>query len=208
MAFGAIVMDTKEVEALQKGLASLPEAIPKVTSFAINYAVDKAKTNAWRAIGARYNIQQQRVYDALTLLKSTPTNLSGGIVANSPHFKLGYFKVTPPNPQPAKRPLISVAVTKGGSKPVKGAFVAVMKSGHKGIFERVPGAFMKPKMGKRGKPLAPKQQIREQYTIGVAEMMEQKTVIEQIDKAAHDAFEYEFGRQADRALGQSLGKAT
>jgi hypothetical protein len=82
MAFGAIVMDTKEVEELQKGLASLPEAIPKVTSFAINYAVDKAKTNAWRAIGARYNINQGRVYDALTLFKATPTNLSGGIVAN------------------------------------------------------------------------------------------------------------------------------
>ena len=83
-----------------------------------------------------------------------------------------------------------------------------MKSGHKGVFERVPGEFMKAKMGKRGRLLAPKQKIKENYTIGVAEMMEQKTVIEQIDKAAHEAFEYEFGRQADRALGQSLGKAT
>jgi hypothetical protein len=207
MTYGAIVMDAKEIEALQKGLASLPESIPKVTSFAINYAVDKARTSTWRAISARYNIQQQRVYDALTLLKSTPTNLSGGIVAKSPHFPLGRFKITPPNPQPAKRPVISVAVTKGGSKPLKGAFVAIMKSGHKGVYTRVPGEFMKPKMGRRGKLLKPKQKIKESYTIGAAEMMEQKIVIEQIDKDAHDAFEYEFGRQADRALGQSLGKA-
>src|SRR5260221_12481926 len=168
MPYGQIVMDTKEIEALQKGLSSLPEKIPQVTSFAINYATDKARTNAWKAIQSRYNIQQKRVYDALTLIKSTPSNLSGGIVADSPHFKLGYFKISPASPQPGKRSVISVSVLKGSSKPLPGSFVAVMQSGYKGGFQRVGGSRVRGRVGKGGKPVGPEQALEEDHTIGVA----------------------------------------
>src|SRR5260221_6985394 len=159
MPYGQIVMDTKEIEVLRKGLPSLPEKIPQVTSFAINYAKDKARTNAWKAIQSRYNIQQKRVYDALTLIKSTPSNLSGGIVADSPHFKLGYFKISPASPQPGKRSVISVSVLKGSSKPLPGSFVAVVEARDKGRFQRIAASIGKWRMGKRGKTLGPEPAI-------------------------------------------------
>src|SRR5260221_4567964 len=170
MPYGQIVMDTKEIEVLRKGLPSLPEKIPQVTSFAINYATDKARTNAWKAIQSRYNIQQKRVYDALTLIKSTPSNLSGGIVADSPHFKLGYFKISPASPQPGKRSVISVSVLKGSSKPLPGSFVAGIQSGHKSVFQRIAASLVKERMGKQGKPLGPKKAISADYTLALAEV--------------------------------------
>jgi hypothetical protein len=209
--YGGITMDTEEIKKLQAGLSSLPAEIPKVTSLAINYATAKARTYASRAIRSRYNISQKRLYDeedkVLHMVKATPDNLSGGLVAYSTHFALGYFNILPSAPHPGPpRPVIKASVIKGSSKPVPGAFVAVMKSGHSGVFQRIAASALTPKIGKRGNTLAPKQALSQLYTIGVAEMFEQHDIINSVDKEAHDAFEYEFGRQADRALGHALGK--
>jgi hypothetical protein len=191
-----IIVNTDELKKLQKGLTELPSVIPKVTMRAINYGLDKMKTETWRCIKAEYNIQQKRVYDALTLIKANESNLSGAEVATDTHSPLGYFKISPSAPHPAPtRPVISAAVRKGSSKPITGGFVATMSSGHTGVFERVPGE----KMAGQNK-----EKIRELFTIGVSEMVGAQRVRDKIEQAGHDALFFEFGRLADMEMKKAL----
>jgi hypothetical protein len=53
------------------------------------------------------------------------------------------FRVKPPTPQPARRPLITLQFKKDGGGPAPGRFVATMQSGHTGVFVRMPGTQMK-----------------------------------------------------------------
>lgn len=108
-----IIVDAHELEELQLGLQGIPEAIPQVTSYAINRAVDVMRTESWKAVSAEYNIHQKDLYDHLTLIKSSPSDIRGGIASAGPHLPISTFPMTPSNPQPAKHPFVTFNIKKG-----------------------------------------------------------------------------------------------
>lgn len=184
-----IIIDTSHIEELAKGLEDLPVQLKQVTSLAINRTVDVMRTESWNQIKQTYNIKQHDLYQHLVKNKSTPSHLEGSLVAHAPHIPISQFNVTPGSPQPAQKPFVTFSVKKNSVSYVPESFVAIMKSGHKGLFVRDDPTRLP---------------IRELFTIGAAEMLGAEKVRTAVEAKAVETFDKEFRRLTEIALKRAL----
>lgn len=94
----------------------------------------KAKTMAARDVRQFYNVKYG---DTLKTIRTKQSGgLTGELIARNPMVPAMTYPIKPGMPMPSRHPIISTQIVKGKVTPIKGAFVAVMKSGHKGVFMR------------------------------------------------------------------------
>jgi hypothetical protein len=74
------------LKALERGLKTLPAAVPGVTSMSINASLRKMNTEAWRNIQPRYFVQRRIINRALKLVYANPSRLVGALVASGKHL--------------------------------------------------------------------------------------------------------------------------
>ena len=96
---------------------------------AINFVAAKAKTKASRDIREIYKIRAKDISKAITVKKASRQTLTGFIVATGNPLPLIAFG--------ARQTKTGVSVNiMGTRKVVKRAFIATLKSGHRGVFAR------------------------------------------------------------------------
>jgi hypothetical protein len=114
----------------------MPLQLKQVACVSINRTVDVLRTEAWNVIKNEYNIHQADLYDHLVKNKSSPDHLVGSLVVKGPHIPISEFNVNPGSPQPTQHPFVTFNIRKVSVSYIPESFVAVMPSGHKGLFVR------------------------------------------------------------------------
>ncbi len=153
------IMDVNVKAAYQKAMIS-----------ALNKTLAMLKTYVKRELSQTYNMRPSDVERYLKVVRASTTRQRGWIQAQHVRISLGKFKGT-------KQGQTGAEITIKQTKTLPGTFVAVMSSGHKGVYSRkdskgnplpyvVPrqgryaGMTYKRMKGKVGQPL-PRQKMRE-----------------------------------------------
>lgn len=143
---------------------------------AMNRAVTQGRTAGRRAIMANYSYKATAINKTFKIYRATNSNSGAALQSKGRRTPLILMGAR----QTAKGVSVRVGKTR---KLIKSAFIATMKSGHKGVFIRTT---------KRSKP------IKELWTIGIPEAFGAKPVInattEKMEQSFYKRLEYEFNR--------------
>lgn len=131
-----IEIDSSELEKAAKLLEGIPGAADKATKSAIAKSIRGARKDAADKAKERYTIRPMYITRTLKLHYAT----NGAVLESSgPVNDLAYFKHTPKS-VPKKRPpagqYLYSQVVKGEGGTIAHAFLAKMRSGHVGVFQR------------------------------------------------------------------------
>lgn len=104
---------------------------------ALNRGVTAGKTAASREAAKSYAVRQRQVSEKARISKPTQSSLKGAVEFKGGALNIADFRVNPSKPQPAKRPILRVTVSKDhGQKPYKGAFLIPVRLGTNKAFRR------------------------------------------------------------------------
>lgn len=134
-----IDFDRDTITDVKRRIWRLNEEAPSVLATAINQTTAKIKDSMAEQVKARYNYRA--VKSTVKINKATNKNLVGIVASKGPVIALTKFKVSPSKVAGKNKPSVyKAAVYRGpATKPLNNdpkAFIAVMKSGHKGVFQR------------------------------------------------------------------------
>ena len=131
-----IEITAEAVERVGAILAGVPNGAERALSNAINRGISRVKTGAIRRVKEIYTVQSGAFNEAtkIRVNKASTGNLVGFVSFAGYKIPLYKFKVTPTAPGVKKQ--VRAAVMKGGGTPFEDAFIAQMRSGHIGVFER------------------------------------------------------------------------
>ena len=129
-------ISSETVERVNNILQGVPKGAEKAFSNAINRGLSKAKTTASKEVKHVYEVTNSAINEKTktSIHKATAGNIAGYINFSGAKIPLYKFKVTPTVPGTGKR--VFAAQEKGGGSTFEDAFIAQMKNGHIGIFER------------------------------------------------------------------------
>lgn len=136
------------VDEIEKRLGNFKSKAPLVLSRAINRSIQNVKKNMGKETSQRYYISSSDVKKTVRVVKATKGSLKAAAISSGEGIALSKFKVSPNTPVryrgASRSPKVYRAGVKksGGVKPLDGnpkSFVAVMKSGHTGVFTRKTG---------------------------------------------------------------------
>lgn len=128
-----LVATWKENKNIKKLLANFPKDVQaKIIKRAVNRAVYSARVAVAKEIKTDYNINTTHIKESLDVKK---TQNSAFLQVKSKPKVLSYFGVRPKQPTYKPGQKVSVQVkTITGRKQVNSAFVAIVNSGHVGVF--------------------------------------------------------------------------
>lgn len=139
-------IEVKNIDEIERRLGNLKKKAPNVIANAINRTVTNIKKNMASETSKKYNITSTDVKKTISISRASRSNLIGKTVSKSSPIVLSKFKVSPNSPvkygNKGKRTpkVYKVSVRKGkADKKLDAdpkAFIAIMKSGHKGLFVR------------------------------------------------------------------------
>lgn len=143
-----VTIEVPHIANIQKQLGAIPQKAPVVMSRAINKTITHVRKLMSQEVRQEYIVKDRVVKKTMKIKKASAARLSGEVISNSrDKVKLIEFKVSPAKAQPDRMDHYKAKVKKSGSlKPLSGssdrsaAFVAKMKSGHVGVFQRQGGA--------------------------------------------------------------------
>lgn len=132
-----IEVDARGIEQAQELLKDIPGATKKAVSTALRKSLRNAKKEAVKKVKERYTIRKAG-YVSRTI-KMKVENMTGILSSKGPVNDLSYFKTNPktvPKRRPPKGKYLYSQVVKGQGGTIAHAFLARMKSGHVGVFQR------------------------------------------------------------------------
>ncbi len=132
-----IEVDARGIEQAQELLKDIPGATKKAVSTALRKSLRNAKKEAVKKVRERYTIRKAG-YVSRTI-KMKVENMTGILSSKGPVNDLSYFKTNPktvPKRRPPKGKYLYSQVVKGQGGTIAHAFLARMKSGHAGVFQR------------------------------------------------------------------------
>lgn len=133
---------TAALKQAQDDLREIPNGLPRAMSGAINKTLPKLRTLLIGDVREQIDIKAGDVRDRMRIERASPSKLSGAVVIDRKAIPLIDFKA-----RQGKKG-VTVSVRKGQRELLRGTFIATMKSGHVGVFERksrVPGSNVKPR---------------------------------------------------------------
>ena len=154
------------IEDIERRLGNMKKNAPLVLSRAINRAVSNVKKNMGK--------ETSSLKKTVNITKATKSKLKAAAISQGSGIALSKFKVNPGTPGKyrgtSRSPKVYRAGVKksGGVKPLDGnpkSFIAVMKSGHVGVFSRLGG---------EGLP------IKQLYGPSVPQMVKNENIMEKI----------------------------
>ena len=127
-----------DVKNVEKMLADFPaNIIPPAIARALNKTIQSAKSTATKSIAANIGIKQQDVRSVLDIDKANRNNLTAILKASSKR-RLPVIKIDPRATQDESG--VSYKGQDGQIRHIDHAFIATMRSGHRGVFKRKPDA--------------------------------------------------------------------
>jgi len=138
-----IEISEADLKHIRQRLGELKDEAPSAMASALNRTANRMKKKAAELAGAGYNITEEDVKATMKVRRASKQKLAAAVVSKGPVISLSKFQVDPDWAVAKGRPAPSVykaSVRKGpATKPLDKnpkAFIAVMKSGHKGVFAR------------------------------------------------------------------------
>lgn len=186
-----ITVSAGQLERAEVLLKNIPNGVSRAIVPALNRAAEGARADAVKKVRERYYIKASDVRAAIKITKATYESQAAIVHASGQPIPLSKFRITPAKP-PAKRrksPII-VRVVRGEGGPVKGAFVARMRSGYIGIFHRA------------GRARLP---IVQRFGPSVPQMLGHESVVNYIEQRAQELLESRLEHEIERLL-RGVGK--
>ncbi|WP_314905002.1 phage tail protein [Selenomonas artemidis] len=131
-----VEIDASAAQNAARRLERLPGAARRAINTAIRKSISGAKQDAVRKVKERYTLRS--VYITRTI-KTYRTAFGASIISRGRVNDLAYFKTNPTRPpkrRPPKGKYLYSQVVKGEGGTIAHAFLARMKSGHVGVFQR------------------------------------------------------------------------
>ncbi|MGG4034209.1 phage tail protein [Paenibacillus cisolokensis] len=178
----------KELKHAVVSLRFVEKHVPKAFSAALNRVSAGIKTEAARKVRETYYVKHGDVLKTIKVSKAEPGRLELLLTSRGPSLPLIKFRTSPRNP-PAKQPKVLKAAVKkgGGMKPIPGAFVAKMNSGHIGVFRRA---------GKQRLP------VDELYGPAIPAMLGEPGVAEHLQQESVRRMSQRLDHELNRVLGR------
>lgn len=124
---------------VERGLANLHAKYPNAVARAINRAADSGRVAMTRAVAKDTGLAQKNVKPEIQIARATAWKPAAQIWVSGRRLPLIAFKARGPEPSRGRGRGVSYRLP-GGQKKNAHAFLATMRSGHRGVFKRVPGA--------------------------------------------------------------------
>lgn len=126
-------IDQRSLDASKLVMAQLNGVFGKVVSRAINKSLVSVRAAATDEIAKDLNLTKTKIRESFTLKNATQADASGFVTSRSKPIPLIEFSGT----RALARGGVSVQVKKTGTREkLLHAFIATMRSGHRGVFER------------------------------------------------------------------------
>ena len=165
------------------------EGYRKVILRSLTKVAEQAETLGNRAIRETYNISRADADRAINVRPASISKLQVNINVRGKRLPRIMFA---PNQRLGRSRGVALSIKKGARKFSAHSFIAQMKSGHIGVFKRVPDKFMKKPAiftgGGRISKAKAKQAIDETFTISVAEMFGSKNITTNIERFIEEKF--------------------
>lgn len=126
---------TVDAHEVTDALSGIKNGQARAINRAINKTLITARAEAARAVAADTGLRVSVVKDAMKIANSNFSTLTGGVLVTGKRIPLIEFHGTGPEPSRG-RGRVTYRMGAGGSTTVKSAFIATMRSGHRGIFKR------------------------------------------------------------------------
>lgn len=178
----------KDFKAATLSLRFVEKNMPKAFSAAINRVSQGMRTEAVKKVRETYQVKAGDVRKTIKITKASPARLEMLMVSRGSSLPLIKFRTTPRN-VPTRQPRVLKAQVKksGGKKPIPGAFVAKMRSGHVGVFMR---------SSKKRLP------VNELYGPAVPVMLNEEGVQEHLQQEAQRRMADRLDHEMNRVLGR------
>lgn len=127
-----IRFDDDKLKKIQRELRNFPRALPKVMSRGLNRTATSARTEMSRNLAGRIGMKIKDVRSRLTLIRATYSNWRSMVGISGKRFGLIKFAT--------RQTKKGITYRKGRSRVlIRHAFIAMMPSGHRGVFKRKTG---------------------------------------------------------------------
>jgi len=124
-----IKFDDVKLKQVQRVLRDIPKALPKVMSRGLNRTATSARTQISRSLAKEIGLKIKDVRGKLSLQRATYSNWRSAVGVSSKRFGLIKFR--------ARQTKKGVTYKKGRKRILfRHAFIATMKTGHRGVFLR------------------------------------------------------------------------
>lgn len=180
-----IEITSETIERAQTLLAGVPKGAERAFSSAINRGLSYTKTQAFKQVKMVYAVKQSALNEATTtrVQKASTGNLAGYVSFSGVKIPLYKFQVTPKEPRKGQK--VRAGVMKGGGATFDSAFIAKMKSGHIGIFERITSKRLP---------------IEEKMGLSAAQMVQNEVIMDLLEKEAQEKVDERLKHEIDRIL--------
>lgn len=187
-------VDVTSVEEIEQRLGAFKSKAPLVVSRAINRAVSNIRKNVGKEVSQRYFVSSGTVRETIRTVNANKGSLSGAVISRGSPIALSKFKVSPnrgvKHTKKGYSPSVySAGVEKsGGLKPLSGdpkAFIADMKSGHTGVWNRVSGSRFP---------------IKQLYGPSVPQMAKNEEIMVKVNKEAGETLEKRINAEVANIL--------
>lgn len=126
------------IEELQKDLLGMAARAPLIMARSLNRAAISGQTAMIRAVSADTGIAAKNVKREIVLDKASRTSPVVALTIAGRRIPLIAFQARGPEPSRGRGKGVSYVI-QGVRKRIPNAFIATMRSGHRGVFTRKPG---------------------------------------------------------------------
>lgn len=124
-----IKFDKKKLKAIERQLAAVPRALPKVMSRALNRTATSARTATSRSLAKQTGLKVKDVRSRIRIERASYSHWRSAIRVSTERLPLLAFRAR------QTRRGVSYRTDSGGEM-LPHAFIATMSSGHRGVFKR------------------------------------------------------------------------
>lgn len=200
MTQASVRIDPMDKIAVMALLSNVRNGYPKAVKRSLNAGISAARIEARKQIQREVTLKAKTINAALNENKASYIKLSSSLEADRRPVALINYKTS----QTKKG--VNVTINKIGKKTLwQGAFIATMKSGHKGVFSRKYKGTGKPKPNIKYGALPRKYRfpIKEQFGPSISGLYERQTINDRAREAGAVKMQNELMRQTDLILSQS-----
>lgn len=130
-----IKFDDAKLKQLERTLAGIPRALPRVMKRGLDRTATSARTQIARELSKRTGLRVRDVRDRTKIEKASYSRWRSRILISTKRLPLIKFK--------ARQTATGIRYQRGGSRIlIRHAFLATMPSGHRGVFKRVTSAHL------------------------------------------------------------------
>ncbi len=204
-----IEITENQLERIHAILGGVPDGVRRAIWNVTDRALQTIRTETFSQISGTYAISKKNLR-ADTNISMSKTEEDGAIIGQIKYSSLAIplhrFNVSPAkSATPGKSQHVSVGVLKGARTRLNNAFVAQMRSGHFGIFERLPGEYIRGRAGRTkhseriGKQ-GDKGRYPEFYGPSMSQMGDKQEIRDAVTQAAQETVDKRVEQEITRIL--------